>query len=94
MPTIQRILIYTLVLAANAARIAISADTPSATGKTSAPQAGFAALTAAAQLFIQAFRGDSTLIFNGLRRGRIIAWFMPAAIFVLFEYRLKEKHEG
>jgi phosphatidylglycerol---prolipoprotein diacylglyceryl transferase len=54
----------------------------------------YAALTAAAQLFIQAFRGDSTLIFNGLRQGQVIAWVMLAVIFVLFEYRLKEKHEG
>jgi phosphatidylglycerol:prolipoprotein diacylglycerol transferase len=51
----------------------------------------FAALTAASQLFIQAFRGDSTLIFNGLRQGQIIAWVALAAIFILFEYRLREK---
>jgi phosphatidylglycerol:prolipoprotein diacylglycerol transferase len=51
----------------------------------------FAALTAASQLFIQAFRGDSTLIFNGLRQGQIIAWVALAVIFILFEYRLREK---
>lgn len=51
----------------------------------------FAALTAASQLFIQAFRGDSTLIFNGLRQGQIIAWAALAVIFILFEYRLREK---
>ena len=54
----------------------------------------YAALTALAQLFIQAFRGDSILIFNGLRQGQIIAWITLAVIFVLFEYRLKENHEG
>jgi prolipoprotein diacylglyceryltransferase len=54
----------------------------------------YAALTAAAQLFIQAFRGDSTLILNGLRQGQVIAWVSLAVIFVLLEYRLKENHEG
>jgi len=53
----------------------------------------YTALTAAAQLFIQAFRGDSTLIFNGLRQGQIIAWIALVIIFILFEYRLKENHE-
>ena len=51
----------------------------------------YAALTAAAQLFIQAFRGDSALIFNGLRQEQIIAWVALAAIFILFEHQLKEK---
>jgi phosphatidylglycerol---prolipoprotein diacylglyceryl transferase len=54
----------------------------------------YAALTAAAQLFIQAFRGDSTLLFNGLRQGQIVAWITLAVIFILLEYRLGEKHEG
>jgi phosphatidylglycerol:prolipoprotein diacylglycerol transferase len=53
----------------------------------------YAALTAATQLFIQAFRGDSTLIFNGLRQRQVIAWVVLAVIFILFEYQLKEKHE-
>ena len=51
----------------------------------------YAALTAASQLFIQAFRGDSTLILNGLRQEQVIAWVALAVIFILFEYRLKEK---
>jgi hypothetical protein len=54
----------------------------------------YAALTAAAQLFIQAYHGDSTLIFNGLRQGQVIAWVVLAVTFILFEVRLKEKHEG
>jgi phosphatidylglycerol---prolipoprotein diacylglyceryl transferase len=55
----------------------------------------YAALTAATQLFIQAFRGDSTLILGGLRQGQVIAWVTLAVTFVLFEYRLKEEnHEG
>ena len=53
----------------------------------------YAAWTAASQLFIQAFRGDSTLIFNGLRQEQVIAWVALAVIFILFEYLLKEKHE-
>jgi phosphatidylglycerol:prolipoprotein diacylglycerol transferase len=51
----------------------------------------YAALTAASQIFIQAFRGDSTLIFNGLRQEQVIAWIALAIIFILFETRLKEK---
>jgi phosphatidylglycerol:prolipoprotein diacylglycerol transferase len=51
----------------------------------------YAALTAASQLFIQAFRGDSTLTFNGLRQEQVIAWVALAVIFILFEYQLKEK---
>ena len=51
----------------------------------------YAAFTAVAQLFIQAFRGDSTIIFNGLRQGQVIAWVALAVIFILFEYQLKEK---
>ncbi len=54
----------------------------------------YAALTAAAQLFIQSFRGDSALILIGLRQGQVLAWIALAVIFVLIEYRLKENHEG
>jgi len=51
----------------------------------------YAALTATFQVLIQAFHGDSTLIFNGLRREQIIAWVAMAVIFILFETQLKEK---
>ena len=51
----------------------------------------YAALTAASQLFLQAFRGDRTLIFNGLRQEQVIAWVALAVVFILFEYQLKEK---
>jgi prolipoprotein diacylglyceryltransferase len=47
----------------------------------------FAALTAFSQLVILAFRGDSTLIFNGLRQEQVIAWVVLAAAFVLIEAR-------
>ncbi|MBK8821347.1 MAG: prolipoprotein diacylglyceryl transferase [Anaerolineales bacterium] len=51
----------------------------------------YAALTAASQLFIQAFRGNSTLIFNGLRQEQLIAWIILALCFVLFEYRFQKQ---
>jgi prolipoprotein diacylglyceryltransferase len=54
----------------------------------------FAALTAGWALFIQAFRGDSTLIFNGLRQGQVIAWMVLAACFVLIEIRLTSGKES
>jgi len=34
----------------------------------------FAALTSGARLFLESFRGDSTLIFGGLRLAQLIAW--------------------
>ena len=49
----------------------------------------YAAWTAASQLFIQAFRGDSSLIFNGLRQEQVIAWVVLAICFVLLESRFK-----
>jgi phosphatidylglycerol---prolipoprotein diacylglyceryl transferase len=36
----------------------------------------FAALTAGARLFLEAFRGDSTLIFGGFRLAQVIAWVL------------------
>jgi phosphatidylglycerol---prolipoprotein diacylglyceryl transferase len=48
----------------------------------------FSALTAFSQLLILAFRGDSTLILNGLRQEQVIAWVVLAASFVLIEARL------
>jgi prolipoprotein diacylglyceryltransferase len=50
----------------------------------------YAALTSAAQILIQGFRGDSVLIGSGLRQGQILAWLALASLFVLFEYRLKQ----
>lgn len=48
----------------------------------------FAALTAFSQLIIQAFRGDSTFVLNGLRQEQVIAWVMLAIVFVVIETRL------
>ncbi len=33
----------------------------------------FAALTAAARLFLEAFRGDSVIVFGGLRQAQLVA---------------------
>jgi phosphatidylglycerol:prolipoprotein diacylglycerol transferase len=38
----------------------------------------FATLTAGARLFLEAFRGDSILIFGGLRLAQVIAWVVLA----------------
>lgn len=45
----------------------------------------FASLTALSQLFIQAFRGDSTLVFNNLRQGQILSWIALAVCFISLE---------
>jgi len=51
----------------------------------------FATLTAAGNLFIQAFRADSTLIFSGLRQAQVVAWVTIAVCFVLLELRLRHE---
>jgi phosphatidylglycerol:prolipoprotein diacylglycerol transferase len=57
--------------------------------KTNAPPGSdfllFAALTAGARLFIEAFRGDSTLIFGSLRLAQVAAWSVLAAALFAFE---------
>jgi len=40
----------------------------------------FAALMAGARLFLEAFRGDSTLIFGGIRLAQVIAWMVLAIV--------------
>jgi phosphatidylglycerol:prolipoprotein diacylglycerol transferase len=52
----------------------------------------FAALTAGARLFLEAFRGDSTLIFGDLRFAQVIAWVVLAAVFFLNEMLQREAH--
>ncbi len=49
----------------------------------------FTALTSAASLFLEAFRGDSTLVFDGFRLAQMIAWVILAASFALYEWRLQ-----
>ena len=38
----------------------------------------FAALTAGGRIFLEAFRGDSTLLFDGIRLAQVIAWLVLA----------------
>jgi len=51
----------------------------------------FAALTAAAHLFLEAFRGDSTLIFGGLRLAQVAAWIVLAGALAASEAVRKEQ---
>ena len=46
----------------------------------------FVALTAGARLFLEAFRGDSTLIPGGIRLAQLIAWSVLAASLFLSEW--------
>jgi len=44
----------------------------------------FAALTSGARLFLEAFRGDSTLFFGGLRTAQVVTWvIMALSLFLL-----------
>ena len=45
----------------------------------------FAALTAGARLFLEAFRGDSTLVFGEFRLAQVVAWVVLAAVFFVSE---------
>jgi phosphatidylglycerol:prolipoprotein diacylglycerol transferase len=52
----------------------------------------FAALTAGARLFLEAFRGDSTLVFGEFRVAQIAAWAVLAFVFFVSEsIRQREK---
>jgi phosphatidylglycerol:prolipoprotein diacylglycerol transferase len=52
----------------------------------------FTVLTAGARLFLEAFRGDSTLIFGGLRTAQLVAWIvLAAALFASESIRREEK---
>lgn len=53
----------------------------------------FAALTAASQLVIQAFRANSAIILNGLSQEQVTAWVVLAVSFVLIEARLSSKKQ-
>ena len=47
----------------------------------------FTALTSGARLFLETFRGDSTLVLGGLRLEQIVAWFGLAVSLFLLERR-------
>ena len=49
----------------------------------------FIALSSAARLFSEAFRGDSTLIGNGFRSAQIISWLVLAACLALLGRRIQ-----
>ena len=49
----------------------------------------FAAMTSAARLFLEAFRGDSTLILGGYRVAQILAWIVLALSLFMLERESK-----
>ncbi len=51
----------------------------------------WAAMAAASRLFIEGFRGDSTLVFDGLRLAQIVAWGVLAAALVGLEIRQRAR---
>jgi prolipoprotein diacylglyceryltransferase len=51
----------------------------------------FAALTAGARLFIEAFRGDRALLPGGFRLAQVIAWLVLAAVLIASELRGTKK---
>jgi prolipoprotein diacylglyceryltransferase len=60
----------------------------------SMPGSGFllwAALTATSRLIFEGFRGDSTLVFGGVRLAQILAWLVLAAALIGLELLLTRK---
>jgi phosphatidylglycerol:prolipoprotein diacylglycerol transferase len=53
----------------------------------------FVALTAFSRLIIEAFRGDSLVVFGGFRQAQIYAWIVLGLSFILFEYLEKQSQE-
>jgi prolipoprotein diacylglyceryltransferase len=50
----------------------------------------FAGLTSAARLFLEAFRGDSTLVLGGYRAAQILAWMVLALSLFLLDRESKK----
>jgi phosphatidylglycerol---prolipoprotein diacylglyceryl transferase len=50
----------------------------------------YGALTAGCVIFLSAFRGDPTLVFNGIKQEQLLALAVLAATFLLFELRFKQ----
>jgi phosphatidylglycerol---prolipoprotein diacylglyceryl transferase len=54
----------------------------------------FVALSAATSLFLEAFRGDSILLYSGIRLGQVTAWILlAAALFGLDRLQSKQKSQ-
>jgi len=51
----------------------------------------FVALTAGARLLLEAFRGDSTLVFGELRSAQIVSWIILAIVFFVSESIRRER---
>jgi phosphatidylglycerol:prolipoprotein diacylglycerol transferase len=66
-----------------------NADSPSGTVFLT-----FVAATAGARLFLEAFRGDSTLIFGGLRLAQVMAWSLLALALFYSESLRRERKPG
>jgi phosphatidylglycerol:prolipoprotein diacylglycerol transferase len=54
----------------------------------------FATLTASARLFLEAFRGDSTLIFGGFRLAQVVAWVALATAAYLMQSMFQKTEVG
>jgi len=54
----------------------------------------FAALTAGSRLFLEAFRGDSTLVFGEIRLEQIVAWVLIAITLIVSESIHRKRESG
>ncbi len=58
--------------------------------KAGVPFLAFTAITTFYTLYLEAFRGDSTLIFDGIRSTQVIALFLLVVIFIAIDKRMTE----
>ncbi len=58
--------------------------------KAGVPFLAFTAITTFYTLYLEAFRGDSTLIFDGIRSTQVIALFLLVIIFIAIDKRMTE----
>jgi phosphatidylglycerol:prolipoprotein diacylglycerol transferase len=54
----------------------------------------FTALTSFSRLIIEAFRGDSIIVFGGFRQAQFFAWVALAASFIAFEYIARQQNKN
>lgn len=54
----------------------------------------FAGLSAMARLFLEGFRGDSSLMLHGVRQAQVAAWLMLAGVMLVYELRLRRGKDG
>jgi phosphatidylglycerol---prolipoprotein diacylglyceryl transferase len=54
----------------------------------------FIAMTAGARLFLEAFRGDSVLVFGNIRLAQVLAWIILASALIILEIKKERSYKS